>query len=317
MAVINSATGPIESESLGFTLMHEHVMVSWPAIQYQYPQLLDREADLAKAVARLSGAVQNGVKTIVDLTPIDLGRDARFIAEASRLSGMQVIVATGVYYQRPFYFMGRPDAEIAEFFIRDIVEGISDTGVKAGVLKAASEPAVDPMNERILRATARAHRVTGVPICTHSYPANRTGLDQQRIFKEEGVDPSRTVIGHSDDTDDISYLDEIIQGGSYCGMDRIGLQAPRTSAQRAAMVTALVERGYASRITLSHDHPCVFHWAPPGIELQRPEWRLTHIPQDFIPMLRERGVSDDAIQQMTVRNPAALFGATTPYPAAG
>ncbi len=307
MGTINSATGPLDSGDLGFTLMHEHVLVSWPPVQQQYPELFDREADMARAVARLSDAVANGVKTIVDLTPIDLGRDARFIEEASRKSGMQVIVATGVYYQRPFYFVGRSDEEMADFFIRDISDGISTTGIRAGVIKCASEPQVDPMNERVLRASARAQRETNVPICTHSYPANRTGLEQQRVFREEGVDPSRTVIGHSDDSGDISYLDEIIQNGSYCGMDRIGLPSPRTGEQRADMVASLVERGYASRITLSHDHPCVFHGASPGFENQRPDWRLTYISQEFIPMLRERGVSDADIRQMTITNPGVLF----------
>ena len=115
---------------------------------------------------------------------------------------------------------------MTDLFVRDITVGIGQTGVRANVIKCATEPEMHPMNERVLRASARAHRATGVPICTHTYPANRTGLDQQRVFKEEGVDLGRTVIGHSDDSDDIAYLEQIIQNGSYCGMDRIGLQAP-------------------------------------------------------------------------------------------
>ena len=148
-----------------------------------------------------------------------------------------------------------------------------------------------------------------MPICTHTFPANRTGLDQQRVFKEEGLDLSRTVIGHSDDTDDITYLEAIIQGGSYCGMDRIGLQRPRTTEQRVDMVAALVEKGLANRITLSHDSCCNFHWAPEGLlDNAAPTWRMTHIPLDVVPMLKERGVSDANIQQMTVLNPRAVFG---------
>ena len=309
MATVQTSTGPVDAKDLGFTLMHEHVRVGWGAMYQQYPEMFNREHELERATERLKAAVDAGVKTIVDLTPIDLGRDVTLIAEASRRSGMQIIAATGIYYTaHPFHFQMRPDEEMVALFVRDITEGVSTTGIRAGVIKCATEPEMHPMNERVLRSSARAARETGVPICTHTFPANRTGLDQQRVFKEEGLDLSRTVIGHSDDSEDISYLEQIIQNGSYCGMDRIGLQRPRTTEQRADMVAALVERGYADRITLSHDSCCNFQWAPEGLLDERaPTWRLTHIPQDVIPMLRERGVSDVAINQMTVVNPRRVL----------
>ncbi len=310
MPTIQSATGPIDTDDLGFTLMHEHVRVGWPPMYQQYPEMFDREHELERAVTRLAAAREAGVRTVVDLTPIDLGRDATLIAEASRRSGMQIIVATGIYYtEHPFHFLMREDREMEDLFVRDISEGISTTGIRAGVIKCATEPMMHAMNERVLRNAARAARRTGVPICTHTYPANRTGLDQQRVFKEEGLDLARTVIGHSDDSDDIGYLEQIIQNGSYCGMDRIGIQRPRTSEQRADMVAALVQKGYASRITLSHDSCCNFHWAPEGlIDERAPTWRLTHIALDVIPMLKERGVGDADIHQMTVLNPRRIFG---------
>ena len=96
MATIQSATGPVDTSNLGFTLMHEHVLVLWPPMYQQYPELFDREAQIANAVAKLKNAIAAGVRTIVDLTPIDLGRDPRFIREAAEKSGMQIIVATGL-----------------------------------------------------------------------------------------------------------------------------------------------------------------------------------------------------------------------------
>ena len=311
MATIQTATGPIDGQDLGFTLMHEHVRVGWGPMYQQYPEMFDRKAEVAAAVTKLTAAREAGVRTIVDLTPIDLGRDASLIAEAARASGMQIIVATGVYYGIPFHFRLRPPEEMVALFVRDITEGISTTGVKAGVIKCATEPEMHEANEASLRCSARAARETGVPICTHTYPANRTGLDQQRIFKEEGLDLSRTVIGHSDDSDDVTYLEEIIANGSYCGMDRMGLPSPRTSEQRADMVALLVEKGYANRITLSHDSCCNFQWAPAGLLEERvPTWNMTHISNTIIPLLRERGVSDANITQMTVGNPRAIFEGT-------
>jgi phosphotriesterase-related protein len=308
MTTINSATGPIDTAELGFTLMHEHVRVGWGPMYQQYPGSFDREQEIANATERLTAAKAAGVKSIVDLTPIDLGRDASLIAEVAKRSGVQVIVPTGLYYSLPFHFLYRPDEEMTALFVRDIKEGIGDTGVRAGVIKCATEDEMHAVNERVLRASAKAAMEAGVPICTHTHPASRTGLDQQRVFKEEGLDLGKVVIGHSDDSDSIDYLEEIIQNGSFCGMDRFGLQSPRTTEQRAEMVAKLVERGYADRITLSHDSCCNFHWAPPGmIEQVVPTWRLTHIPEDVLPMLRTMGVSDTYIAQMTTGNPRALF----------
>jgi phosphotriesterase-related protein len=269
---------------------------------------------MAQAITKLTAARVAGVKTMVDLTPIDLGRDVEFIAEAARATGMQIILPTGLYYGRPFYFVGRPDDDMTELFVREITIGIGATGLRANVIKCATEPALDPVNERVLRASARAHRQTGVPICTHTFPAGRTGLDQQRVFKEEGCDLGRIVIGHSDDSDDIEYLDQIIQNGSYCGMDRIGLPRPRTDEQRADMVAALVGRGYADRITLSHDASCHLDFFPDGVTEERmPNWNFEHIPRRVIPMLRERGVSETAIHQMTVLNPRRIFEMNAAY----
>jgi len=314
VAVIQSATGPLDTADMGFTLMHEHVIVLWPPMYQQYPELFDREAELENAATRLKKARDAGVKTMVDLTPIDLGRDPSFIAEAARRSGMQIIVATGLYYTIPFYFNHRPDTEMVDLFVRDITTGIGQSGVRASVIKCATEPEMHPVNERVLRASARAHRTTGVPICTHTHAANKTGLDQQRVFMDEGVDLGRVVIGHSDDSDDFDYLDRIIQNGSYCGMDRIGLQRPRTSEQRADMIAKLVEKGYADRITLSHDASCLIDMISPGVpDKFMPQWNYTHIPLDVIPMLRERGVADAAITQMTVENPRRIFEQGQPY----
>lgn len=314
MATIQTATGPLDTADMGFTLMHEHVTVRWPAIAMQYPEKWNREAMMARSVQKLTAAKEAGVKTMVDLTPIDLGRDPVFIKEAAEKSGMQIIVPTGLYYSHPFYFMGRLDKEMTDLFVQDITVGISTTGIRANVIKCATEPEMHPMNERVLRASARAHRETGVPICTHTFPANKTGLDQQRVFKEEGADLSRIVIGHSDDSDDIDYLDQIIQNGSYCGMDRIGIQRPRTDEQRADMIAALCERGYANRITLSHDASCYLDMLSDGLAEERmPQWNFTHIAKTVIPMLKERGVSDADIHQMTVQNPRDIFEKNAAY----
>lgn len=313
MATIQTATGAIDSDDLGFTLTHEHVVVGSPPIRQQFPDLHDRDAILDVAVPNLVAAREAGVRSMVDLTPITLGRDAGLIREAAGRSGVQIIVATGLYWFLDLHMAFAEPELLTSLFVSDINEGIGDTGVRAGVIKCATQPVMDPFNEKVLRASAQAHRQTGVPIGTHTFVANRTGLDQTRVFKEEGVDLGRVIIGHSDDTDDITYLEAIIEEGAYVGMDRIGLPRPRTSEQRADMVAALVERGYADRLCLSHDSG-VMEGYDEALKMERsPDWRYTFIPREFSAMLRDRGVTDDAIEQMTVRNPRAIFEKTQPY----
>ena len=225
MPTVNTVSGPIDTADLGFTLMHEHIIVHSPGVKENFP-IFDREAEIEKAADKLKDVQTRGVKTMVDLTPGDW-RDIPFVKEVVKRSGMQVVVATGIYWEVPHYFSaesGRSIEFIADLFARDITEGIMDTGVKAAIIKCATdEPGVTPNVERILRAAAKAHRATGVPISTHTHPASGVGINQQDVFESEGVDLSRVVIGHSGDTEDTGYLKKICDRGSFIGMDRFGI----------------------------------------------------------------------------------------------
>lgn len=204
---------------------------------------------------------------------------------------------------------------MVELFVRDITEGIGDTGVKAAVLKCATETEDLPEGvERVLRATAQAHRVTGAPIQTHSNALVRNGLLQQKVFKEEGVDLSRVVIGHSGDTDDLGYLRELLDAGSFLGMDRFGMEFIAPAEQRVKTVAELVHAGYAEQLVLSHDCPCYLDYLTPDQrELVAPSWDYTHIHDDVLPALRRADVSDEAIHTMLVDNPRRFFSANAPY----
>jgi phosphotriesterase-related protein len=126
--------------------------------------------------------------------------------------------------------------------------------MRPAILKCATdEPGVTKDVERILRATAQAHRKTGVPISTHTHARRRVGLDQQRIFREEGVDLMRVVIGHSGDTTDLGHLEELIINGSYIGMDRFGIETILSFEDRVKTVADMCKRGHANKMMLSHD----------------------------------------------------------------
>ncbi len=199
MPQIQTVRGAIDSSNLGTTLMHEHVFVLDTEIVQNYSEEWGAEEKrVANAVTRLNELKSKGADTIVDLTVIGLGRYIPRIKQIAQQTGINIIVATGIYtyHDAPLYFhfrgpgtvLGGPEL-IVDMFVRDITEGIANTGVKAGILKCATdEPGVTMDVERILRATAQAHRKTGVPISTHTHAGRRVGLDQQRIFREEGVD---------------------------------------------------------------------------------------------------------------------------------
>src|SRR5207249_10400818 len=148
------------------------------------------------------------------------------VSEIAQRSGMQVIAATGLYTydELPHYFASRDANVMADLFVADIQQGIQNTDIKAAILKCATDAqGTTPGGEKVLRAVARAHRRTGVPISTHTHAASQQGLKQQDLFEEEGVDLGRVVIGHSGDTEDIAYLDRLIARGAYIGIDRFGI----------------------------------------------------------------------------------------------
>ncbi|GAB7066845.1 phosphotriesterase-related protein [Mycobacterium hodleri] len=325
MPLLNTARGALDVADLGVTLMHEHVFIMTTEIMQNYPEGwgdgAKREAD---AVARLTELKSRGVDTIVDLTVVGLGRYIPRIARIAAATELNIVVATGLYTYNdvPMYFhylgpgapLGGPEPMV-DMFVRDIEHGVADTGVKAAILKCATdEPGVTPGVERVLRAVAQAHRQTGVPISTHTHAATRRGLDQQRIFAEEGVDLSRVVIGHSGDTTDIAYLEELIAEGSYLGMDRFGVDAYLGFEDRVNTVATMCERGHANRMVLSHDASCYFDALPEAtLPVALPNWHYLHIHDDVLPALRQRGVTEEQLTTMLVDNPRTIFSTLGGY----
>ncbi|RSN16128.1 phosphotriesterase-related protein [Nonomuraea sp. WAC 01424] len=311
--------GPVAD--LGATLMHEHVFGLSPEILWNWPDVpegwdLDRRA--REAAAKLDALKAEGVDTVVDLTVVGLGRYVPAVQRVAELTGVNIVAATGLYtYDAlPPYFgnrgpgslFGGPD-RLAEFFVRDIAEGIGRTGVKAAMLKCASDHlGMTKGCERVFRAVAEAHLATGVPITTHSHSASRGGLEQQRLLGSLGVDLERVVIGHAGDSTDLAYLEELVANGSYLGMDRFGIETISPFEDRVAVVAAMCERGHAGKMVLGHDSYCFNDRFDSDVVRRRhPNYHLLHISRDVVPELRRRGVTGDQLHQMLVGNPRRIF----------
>ena len=323
MSQVNTVRGPVEPAALGLTLMHEHIFVLSPEIEKTVDEW-DEEVQQARAVAKLRELKQRGVDTLVDLTVVGLGRYIPRIATiAEQVPEINVVVATGVYTYNevPMYFhfrgpgtiLGGPEPMV-DLFVREIRDGIADTGVRAGILKCATDrPGMTPGVERVLRAVAQAHRETGVPITTHTpTPPEPWGLEQQRVFRDEGVDLSRVVIGHSGGTVNTDYHLALIDNGSYLGFDHFGLPGI-TLEQRVDAVARLCERGHAGRIVLSHDAMCFVDWFPRSIVDASETWRWTYISDEVLPAMRARGIAESDITTMLIDNPRTILLGGPPY----
>ena len=309
--LVETATGPIQSSELGRVLMHEHVFVISTEIQKNYPQEWgDEQFRIDDAIKRLNELKDSGIDTILDPTAIGLGRYIPRIQQVAKEIDLRIICATGLYTfnELPHYYRRRSSSDVdalTTHFVQDIGEGFADTGVKAGVIKCATDkPGLTPDVERVLRACAQAHRETGCPITTHTNAEAERGLDQQRIFDEEGVDLTRVVIGHCGDTNDLDYLQQLLDAGSILGMDRFGIDGYLTTDQGVEVVAQLCEMGYAQQLVLSHDASCYIDWIEGEVPLTAlPNWHYLHISKDVIPALLEAGVSNEQIDTMLIDTP--------------
>jgi phosphotriesterase-related protein len=319
MPQIQTVKGPIASASLGTTLMHEHIFCLSTEIMENYPEAWgSEEKRVSEAISRLNELKARGVDSLVDLTVIGLGRYIPRIQRIAEQTKLNILVATGVYTYNdiPMYFhfrgpgtmLGGPEL-MADMFVQDIEQGVAGTGVKAAMLKCATdEPGMTPGVERILRAIGQAHRRTGIPISTHTHAGTRRGLEQQRVFREEGVDLSRVVIGHCGDTTDLGYLEELVSAGSTIGMDRFGIDSLLSFEDRVSTVVRMCQRGHAAKMVLSQDAACFNDWFPEGVVAAAlPRWNYLHIHNDVVPALKKAGVTDDQITTMLVDNPRKIF----------
>lgn len=301
MPSIWTVRGPIPPAALGPTLMHEHLLCDFYRVSGQLNQLLNDE-DLA--VDELRALVEAGGRGLVECTTTDLGRDAGGLRRIAERTGLHVVMGTG-WYRQPFYppeIDRLSTAALAQRLIGELTDGVGETGIRPGVIGeiGVNLDYATAQEERVLRAAARAQRATGAPLTTHAsmYPV---GLVQLALLREEGVDPSRVVIGHCDTYLGLDYHLAILEAGAYVQFDTVGRTHMNPDARRADALVALLRRGWGERLLLSSDR-ChrsdlvAFGGAGYG-----------HVLTAFVDLLRQRGVTDDELRQLTVENPRRVL----------
>jgi phosphotriesterase-related protein len=324
VATIETVSGPINAGELGTTLIHEHLIASDEAVHAQFPRAgtfgglpertMEPGGEYDAAIEAAEAAVRLGVKSICDPTAMFLGRDVEFMRRVSEQTGLQVVACTGIYtYDHlPSFFASRDPDQIAELFVADIEQGIQGTEIKAAFIKcAADEPGITENIEKVHRAAARASLNTGAPIMAHSRPASNTGPAQVEIFLDEGVDPSKIQIAHTGDSDDLGYIEGLLEKGVWIGLDRYGLNLFLPYDKRQTTTKALLERGYADRMFLSADSCATLDYFPPAVVGQMieadmaQEWTIRIVPEKVLPELREAGLTEEQERTIMVDNAVA------------
>ena len=328
---IQTVTGPIGLDQLGRTLMHEHLFIAFSGAEFDPTALFDRAGFVAEAVRRLRQLrEEHGVKSFLDPCPIELGRDAALMKEIAEKSEMQVICTTGFYFEEmglPIYWRARTEQEIADLYIREITHGIGATGVKAGAIKVATGKPITALDKKFLAAACIASKATGTPIITHTQDGHGAP-EQQELFAAGGVEAHKCLIGHCCGNADPAYHRKVVDGGSYIGFDRIGILRFQPDEVRADNLVRLVRSGHRAQIMMSQDRHCgwlgkfarqmsaqelahieaqraIGNWPPP----------YTYMFTDFVPMLKERGLTQNDIDSILLDNPRRYFaGEPLPRP---
>ncbi len=300
--------------------MHEHLLIGYAGWDVDSVRPGPSRRETVKiCVDRVEELKAGGIDSMLDPCPADLGRDVTLMAEVAERTGFNIICATGLYKEAEgatAYWKFRsnfgPQSEaMAEVFIREISEGIGDSGVRAGIIKVATgHGAISDYERTVLEAAALASGETGAPITTHT-DDGKLGDEQQEILTAAGVPAHRIIIGHSCGSDDHDYHMKIARGGSYLGFDRFGLDMLQPDDLRVAALARVVAAGAANQVVVSHDS--VWCWRgqpipdPAAMATVAPNWHPLHFTRNIAPRLREAGVSEEQIDSMMVDNPRRFF----------
>jgi predicted metal-dependent phosphotriesterase family hydrolase len=332
MAHVQTVLGPVDPADLGRVMPHEHLISLAPG-PWLTGGTVDDPVDVA--VTALKGIGELGFGTVVDLSPYGVvGRDAEghglgLLQEISRRSGVHIVAGASVYLE-PYSPQWALDADLDTMqarFVADATEGVGESDIRVGILgeQATGLNEITAHEEKCLRAAARAARDTGLALNTHTTHGTMA-LEQVGILREEGMDPTRVVIGHMDIHPDLTYVKRVLDTGVSVAFDTIGKQfwdfvlAPvptdppegefgkrayyRSDRSRARGLAELVADGYADRILLSLDMTGAEVYLNGATHGQS---GYSYLGRTFVPMARELGVSDEALEQMLAVNPARLL----------
>jgi len=302
MAVLHTTLGPLSADEVGLVLPHEHLLVDFRLPDDVPPDAVDHDAVVAVMAPALRAAGDAGVTAVVECTPHGLGRRADLLAAVSRAAGVPVLLATGIYREPwvPRWVYDAGDADLEAFVAGELTDGVDGTDVTAGFVKvSAGDQGLRPVEERILRAAARAAVRTGALVGSHTTDG-RVVLQQLDVVGEEGLAPDRFLSIHTQAVADAGLRQEIVDRGAWIEYDHVG---QGDDADVVALVLTSLAAGHEGQLLLSHDAG----WFDPALPAGGAQRPFTTLTTSFLPALREAGVGEQAVDRLTRRNPFAAF----------
>lgn len=307
--IIQTVNGPVEADSLGLILPHEHLFVDLRGPLTPGYATGDPEEVGQLLKPYLDAAHDAGVTALVECSTSGVGRNMAVLHHLATLTPIRIIAPSGVY-REAFIPPDQRDMSVealAEKWIRELTEGLDGTSIKAGFIKIAmSDDGPTALEERSLKAAAKASQQTNAVIGSHTI-GGRVARAEMDILEAAGLDLSRFIWIHAHSDPDMSVHLEAVRRGAWIEFDAIGaLDWFPEQSKMIDFVIHLLEAGYGEQILLSHDAG----WYEPGRPGGVPQGGVrgyTALIDQFIPALRERGVGEAIIRQLTVTNPAHAF----------
>ena len=299
--MIMSVRGPIPAAELGYTLSHEHLLCDLWCYARSYDAILDDEA---LAIQELADYKAAGGCAVIDVTSGGLRRNPEALRRISEATGVHIVMGAGWYREMvyPRLIYERDTNSLADLIVQELTAGADGSSVRAGVIGEMGTDRywITPAEERVFRAAARAQRRTGVTVITHTTHFGELALEQIALLREEGVPADRIMISHLGDSFDTRRLLAIARLGVYLSVDNIGYKGDGYPGDdlRAKNVRLLIAEGHLPQVLLGGDVCTKQHLLAYGGK------GYAHVPRNFLPLLRHEGVPEEAIQQMTVTNPA-------------
>lgn len=318
---IETVLGPVAPEAIGATDSHEHLFIRGGMPVLRYPDFRLADYDRIAHDAWLFKAA--GGSAIVEMSPIDWGRDITRMVTLARETGLHIVATTGFhkieYYSDIHWIYDYSEGELTELVRHELEAGIDvhnysgplieRTAAKAGAIKVGTRRgAFCDIERKLLRVAAAAHRMTGAPIITHT-DEGELALEQIGFLEAEGVSPARIAISHIDRRLDLAYHKDVAAAGAFLEYDALTRVKKHFDASTRDLVVEMVSAGFADRILLGGDISRQEYWRGYGGEPG-----LDFLVTGFRAALRDAGLSAADLETIYVRNPRRLLTWSAPVP---
>lgn len=305
--MIMTVGGPISPDAAGFALPHEHLLVDFIGADRINPGRYEVEDVVRVVLPFLRQAKDLGCRTLFECTPAYLGRDVKLLQRLSSLSGLNIVTNTGYYGAANDRFVPKRAYEdsvdqLADRWTQEWKRGIDGTSIRPGFIKTGVDGApLSAIDAKLVRASARTHLRTGLTIASHT-GGGKAALEELDILKDEGVAGSAWVWVHAQSEKNTELQAQAAARGAWLEFDGIG---PESVEPHVNFVVDMKRRGLLGKVMVSQDAGWYRVGEPGGGAFRAFDVLFTK----FLPALKQAGLTDADIRQITVINPAKAFAA--------